>query len=322
MLIEVSKDVYRKHFPTDLNPYLSEAFLELVGFKVDRIVRLMSDNHAMGLIAGLRDNMLLSPFSAPFAGFHYSHEYLSYEIIYDFISELKNYVRDQGLKCVSVTLPPDLYQTCMNAKCINAFVRQQYTMTTPEVINWIDLRKFDGSFVKHTVTQNYRKALRNNLTFNVVTDEESIHQVYMIIFRNRNIQGRKIHMSLNDIVKVKTIMPVDFFLIKDSCGNNLGAGVFYRGHEKIAQGIFVGDDLVNRSLGVMDLFFASVFEYYKQMDYDFIDLGASGVNGEPSVGLLRFKEIHNCASSLKFTFTWSPDSELNTINTADYVTRS
>jgi len=313
MLIEVSKDVYRKYFPTDLNPYITESFLRLVGSKTDKIVRLMrSDDHSMGLIAGLKDNILCAPFSAPFAGFHYSHEYLSCDIIFDFISQLKNFVRENNLHRVTITLPPDLYQTNLNAKCVNVFVRLGFTMSIPEVVNWIDLKKFDGTWVKVSVAQNYRKALRNQLSFHVVSDDQSIQEVYMIISRNREIQGRKIHMSLNDIVQVNTIMPVDFFLIKDSHGDSMGAGVFYRGHEKIAQGIFVGDDLNNRSIGIMDLLYASIYEYYKKMDYDFIDLGASGLNGEPNIGLIRFKEIHNCTTSLKYTFSWSPDLEMNT----------
>ena len=323
MLIEVSKDIYRKHFSTDLNPYISEAFIGLVECKTDKIIRLMkSDDNSMGLIAGLKDNVLCAPFSAPFAGFHYSHEYLSYEIVFDFISQLKNFVRESSIKRVSITLPPGLYQTSMNAKCINAFVRLGFAMSTPEVINWINLKKFDGTWVKQSIASNNRKALRNQLSFHVVSDEQSINEVYMIIFRNREVQGRKIHMSLNDIVKVKSIMPVDFFLIKDRNGNGMGAGIFYRGHEKIAQGIFLGDDLDNRSIGIMDFLYASIYDFYKKMDYDFIDLGASGLNGDPNVGLLRFKEIHNCATSLKFTFTWSPDFELTPLSTENYVAKA
>lgn len=323
MLIEVSKDVYRKYFSTDLNPYVSEAFIGLIGNKTDKVIRLMErDDHAMGLIAGLKDNALCAPFSAPFAGFHYSHEYLSYEIIFEFIFQLKNFVRENNLKKVSITLPPDLYQTNMNAKCVNAFVRQGFTMSTPEIINWIDLKKFDGTWVKTTVAQNYRKALHNQLSFHVVSDEQSMNKVYMIISRNREVQGRKIHMSLHDVVKVSSIMPVDFFLIKDRNGNSMGAGIFYRGHEKIAQGVFVGDVLEHRSIGIMDFLYASIYDYYQKMDYDFIDLGASCLNGEPNIGLLRFKEIHNCAASLKFTFTWSPDLELNIINTENHVAKA
>ncbi|MBP6176339.1 MAG: hypothetical protein KA433_02120 [Fermentimonas sp.] len=308
MLVEVSKDKYRRHFPVDSNPYISEPFIDLVKSKADRVIRLMNEGcNSIGLIAGIKDNVIRAPFSAPFAGFHYTHEHLLYSEVENFVSNLKTYVTDNNLDGLIITLPPDLYQTNMNAKFINAFYRLGYNMSTPEIINWIDLKKFDGTWVKNTVLQNYNKAINNNLTFHVVSDEQSINYVYDIIFRNREIQGRKIHMSLEDIIKVKSVIPVDFFLVKDIYGRKKGAGVFYRGHDKIAQGIFVGDDMENRSLGIMDLLYSKIYNFYKELDYDVIDLGTSGVEGEPNVGLIRFKEIHNCAASLKFTFSWSSD---------------
>ena len=46
----------------------------------------------------------------------------------------------------------------------------------------------------------------------------------------------------------------------------------------------------NRSLGIMDLLYSKIYNFYKELDYDVIDLGTSGVEGEPNVGLIRFKE--------------------------------
>ena len=109
-------------------------------------------------------------------------------------------------------------------------------------------------------------------------------------------------MSLQDILDVNKVIPVDFFLVKNREGGNIGSGVFYRGHEKIVQGIFVGDVLSSRKLGTMDFLFLSVFNYYKEKGFDFIDLGKSSSDGEPNVGLVRFKEIHNCTSTLGYTF--------------------
>lgn len=323
MLIEVSKDVYRRNFSADPNPYISEAFIGLVENKTDKVIRLMMSNDtSMGLIAGLKDKELCAPFSAPFGGFHYTHEHFSYEVVYDFIAGLKDYLREQGLHKLNIILPPDIYQNNMNAKCVNAFIRLGFKLLIPEITNWIDLKKFDGNWVKPTVAQNCRKAKNNQLSFHVVTDKQSINEVYMIIFRNREVQGRKIHMSLNDIVKVNTVMPVDYFLIKDKNDESMGAGIFYRGHEKIAQGIFMGDDLDNRSLGIMDLLYSSIYDYYKKMDYDYIDLGSSSLNGEPNIGLIRFKEIHNCVTSLKYTFSWSTQDELNANNSENYATKT
>jgi hypothetical protein len=86
----------------------------------------------------------------------------------------------------------------------------------------------------------------------------------------------------------------------------MGAGFFYRGHEKIVQGFFVGDDLKKRNLGVMNFLYKNCYEYYKEMGIDYIDLGTSSFEGEPNVGLIRFKELHNCLTSLRYSFSWAP----------------
>src|SRR5690554_5037667 len=141
MLVEVSKEEYRKHFPTDASPFISEAFIELIEKKQDRVVWLMKeDNPSIGLLVGLKDGKLRSPFSAPFGGFHYSHEYIFYNMVHEFLSDLKEYVAREGLKQVAITLPPDLYQVNMNAKFINAFIRLGFKMEVPDLNSCIDLK--------------------------------------------------------------------------------------------------------------------------------------------------------------------------------------
>src|SRR5690554_6217496 len=119
MLVEVSKEEYRKYFPTDASPFISEAFIGLIEEKQERVIRLIKEGSpSMGLLVGLKNGIISSPFSAPFGGFHYSHEYMSYNLIYEFLLDLKEYVAREGFEQVSVTLPPELYQINMNAKLV------------------------------------------------------------------------------------------------------------------------------------------------------------------------------------------------------------
>ena len=309
MLTDTTKTQYRRFFYSDPSPYISEPFLGLVENKVERLYRLMDEEErSIGLILGLKDGTLYSPFSAPFGGFHYSHEHVLYSVVYDYLADLKTFVKGQGFDRVVITLPPNPYQKNMNAKFVNAFIRLGYNMSTPDIQNCINLRKFDGNWTKNTVGQNCRRAIKRQLTCSIVTDEASRRDAYDVIFRNRVEQERKIHMTLEDLLEVNEIIPVDFFLVKDKDGSNIGAGIFYRGHDKIVQGIFLGDDMEKRSLGIIDFLVMNIFEHYKSLDYDYIDLGISSMCGDPNVGLIRFKEIHNCETSLRFTFWWSPDN--------------
>lgn len=304
MLIDISETDYKNYFPHDPHPFVSEKFIHLTKHKVDRIVRLVDDGKevSIGLVGGIKDKTFLAPFSAPFGGFHYKYEAVFYDRIFDFILNLKKYISEENIDKVKITLSPNIYNPSINTKLVNAFIRLGYTMETPDIISCMDLRHFEGEWCKSEVRQNCNKAIRNGLTFHNVTDEISINAAYDIISANRAGQKRQIYMSLQDILDVNTVIPVDFFLVKNKEAQNIGSGVFYRGHKKIVQGIFVGDLLSSRKLGTMDFLFLNVFNYYKEKCFDFIDLGKSSSDGEPNVGLVRFKEIHNCISTLGYSF--------------------
>lgn len=305
MLVEVSKNDYRKHFPADRNPYINENFIALNEKKQDRVIRLMNKNErSIGLLAGLKDGVLRSPFSAPFGGFHYKREQVAYELVYDFLTDLKEYVVNEGLEEILITLPPDVYQVNMNAKLVNAFIRSGFTMQIPDLNSCVDLREFDGKWHKSEIAQNCRKAINHGLVWSVATNMDEMREAYRVIYQNREGLGRKIYMTLEDILKVMDVFPVDFFLIKEADGNCVGGAVLYRGYETIVQGIFMGGDLEKRNLGIIDYMYLNVFNYYKELGFHYIDMGTSSLQGEPNTGLLRFKEIHSSETSLKYTFTW------------------
>ena len=91
MLIDISEKNYRSYFSNDPNPFVSENFINLTKHKVDKVVRLVDSGKdvCIGLVAGIKDNTLLAPFSAPFGGFHYKYEAIFYDRIYDFLLKLK-----------------------------------------------------------------------------------------------------------------------------------------------------------------------------------------------------------------------------------------
>lgn len=305
MLVEVSKEEYRRCFPTDPNPFISDSFINLVEDKQDKVIRLMKEDESyMGLLLGVKNGVGRSPFSAPFGGFHYSHEYMFYNQVYDFLSDLKEYASREQIKELSITLPPDLYQVNMNAKLVNAFIQQGFTMMLPDINNWVNLKEFNGAWTKSVVGQNCRKAVKHGLVWSVETEINEMKEAYKVIHSNREELGRKIYMSLDDILEVKKIFPVDFFTIREKNGNCIGAAIFYRGHDKIVQGIFMGDDLEKRNLGVMNYMYMNMYLFYQELGFEYIDLGTSSLLGEPNSGLIRFKELHNCETSLRYTFTW------------------
>mgnify|MGYP007112146813 CR=1 FL=1 len=67
----------------------------------------------VGLLAGIRAGALLSPYSAPFGGFHFKKENVYISEIDRFIELLKDYAEARSLDRIEVVTPPDIYNGCL-----------------------------------------------------------------------------------------------------------------------------------------------------------------------------------------------------------------
>ncbi|MBN2167159.1 MAG: hypothetical protein JW717_12840 [Marinilabiliaceae bacterium] len=304
MFIEVSEQAFLNFFQSDPTPFVSNSFLKINESKVDKIIRFVDDTEKpeLGFVAGIRDHKLLSPYSAPFGGFHFKKQNIYSERIDIFIVSMKEFFYDNNFESLKIVLPPDLYHQTFNAKCINSLFRAGFKSAIPEVTSWIDLREFDGRYTQKNSREYYRQAERNKLVFSYTDNENDKVEIYELIKENRAKFGRPIYMTLNDIKLTGSIWPVDFFKVTTPENNIVSGGIFYRFHNEICFAVFWGDNEEGRSLRAMDYMLLNLWTYYKKFGFNFIDLGISTENSVPNTGLLRFKETHEAQSSLKYTF--------------------
>jgi hypothetical protein len=113
-------------------------------------------------------------------------------------------------------------------------------------------------------------------------------------------------MSFEDLQKMKSICQNDYFAIIDSKSNLVASAIFYRAHHSIVYAVFWGDNEIGRPLRAMDFLLFNLWAFYKNLGFEYIDLGISTENGVPNTNLLRFKETHECTSSLRYTLFWQP----------------
>ncbi|MGQ1785695.1 hypothetical protein [Saccharicrinis sp. GN24d3] len=304
MLVEVSAKSFGQYFPTNPHSFNSEDFVELNINKIDKVIRLVEDvaKPEIGLVAGIKDNILLSPFSAPFGGFHFKKENMYSDKVDVFVNELKTFAQANNYEELRVTLPPDIYHPTFNSKCVSAFFRAGFEHETPEITSYIDLEKFEGKYKQKNSREYYRQALRNELVFGHTTDYEDKRMGYELIKENRAKFGRPIYMTLEDIEKTGGLWPVDFFKVCTSGGEMVASSIFYRSHPEIIYAVFWGDNDLGRPLRAMDFMLFHLWEYYKNKGYKYVDLGISTEDGVPNAGLLRFKETHEATSSIRYRF--------------------
>ncbi len=304
---------YNYFFPNDPNPFISERFIDLNAHKVDRIVRLVqeSDKVQIGLIAGIKDNVLRSHFSAPFGGFHCKGENIYTSVVESFIQDLIVFAQTENIKEMDITLPPDIYCPRSNTKIVNALSRFGFKMQLPDITNCVDLRKFNNVYTHNASRTYYNQALNKGLTFAEATSTLEKEYIYKIIVENRARMGRPIFMKLDDILITSTIFPTDFFKVLNAAGEITAGAILYRPHKEIVYALFWGDAIEGRSDRAMDFLILNLWIYYKAAGFTYIDLGISTEAGNPNEGLLRFKETHECTSSLRYTFTWTLEEKDN-----------
>lgn len=309
MLIEVDQKEFKNRFILQPHPFLALPFLELNRYKVDRLVYLIENKKRkvdIGLVVGIIDNVLLSPFSAPFGGFHFRHNNIRIKEIDLFLEDLKTFMTKNSLIKIKLTLPPDLYHASLNAKTINVLLRNGFEMQIPEITNWVDLIKFSGSFSDGNTRTNYNKAVKAKLVFKAISNVNEKKSAFDLICKNRQKFSRPIYMTFTDLLKTSNLWPIDFFKVVDEKEELLAAAIFYRAHPEIIYGAFWGDTALGRTLKAMDFLAFNLWNHYKELDFNAIDFGISTESGVPNEGLLRFKEAHDSVSSLRYSFQWQP----------------
>lgn len=296
---------YAGYFPHNHNPFISGKFIELNSFKVEHVIWLVEKNTdpVIGLVAGIKEGMIRSPFSAPFGGFHFKKENIYIHEIDRFLDLLKEYIVANDLCGIELKTPPDIYHQSFNAKLLNSVVRNGLQFATPDITNWVDLQKFDGRFSQKNSREYFRQAERNRLSFSVAEDEHDRIEVFHLICENRARFDRPIHMTFEDILKTGSLWPVDFFKVESDSGDMLASAIFYRSHPEIAYAVFWGDNEEGRPLRAMDFLLYHLYTHYRNLEFKYIDLGISTEDGIPNEGLLRFKESHEAISSLRYSMT-------------------
>jgi hypothetical protein len=309
MLINVDPKLYYHFFSNEPHSFISKGFTELNNKKVEKVLYITEESNKprLGLVTGLRDNWLLSPFSAPFGGFHFRKEVMYVSEIEIFLKSLQEYIVSNRLSGIRITLPPDVYHQTINAKTVKALYQKGFKNSTLDITNWVDLKVFQGIFTQKNSKEYYKQALRNELKFRKTDETHDHEEIYDLIRSNRERSERSIYMSLDDITDTGALWPVDYFKVTNNQGIIIAAAIFYRNHPEIVYALFWGDSLEGRKLRAMDFLAFQLWTFYKEQKFSFVDLGISTENGKPNEGLLRFKESHEAISSLKYTFTWSPE---------------
>lgn len=310
MIGRVTPKEYQRIFPTPSHVFNTVSFNELNRHKCDDIHYLVfydskNSKARFGIILGETDELLRSPFSAPFGGMEVAGtQRVSHYI--EAAKDLREYGKRMGKK-IEVTLPPEVYADTTSAisSQLQAFLATGGRIKHSDYNYHYDLREFDRFREKlwPNARRNLKSAFRVGLQFEhiISPDEDNMRKIYEVIRDNHISQSYPVHMSYGEIVTTREVCDMDFFKVKNGNSLAIASAIVYHTSDYGVQLIYWGDILEARSLRPMNFMAYKIIEYYHTRGKLFFDFGPSSSKGEASLGLCDFKASLGCKLLSKFT---------------------
>jgi len=306
-IIEVDYKEYSSIITEPYHVFGSGSFTHLNQSKADKVYYLLfkDSKYRLGLTGGIRDNIFLSPFSAPFGGFQYVNSEIKLNQIEEALNEFIAWARGKKIESIRITLPPNLYQESFIAKQSNVLYRKGFFIEQIELNFSFNTEKLDDEY-STLLWRNARKNLKigtsNNLIFFKCSSENDKNEAYSIIKKNREAKGYPLRMTWEQMKDTIEVIKADFFICKEPDGKNIAAAITFYVAKDTIQVIYWGDDLDYSHLKTMNYLSYNLFKYYKEQNIRIIDIGPSTENSIPNYGLCEFKESIGCDISQKLTF--------------------
>ena len=134
-LIVSNVNEYQKIFPTCKYSYNESWFHELNKAKVDEIKYFLfkTKKYKMGIVAGIKDNIMKFPYSAPFCIFEKKNVEISLEELEQTVKCLEKYCIENSLSRIIFRLPPSFYDETYISKIQNCLLRMEYEIVSMDL---------------------------------------------------------------------------------------------------------------------------------------------------------------------------------------------
>jgi hypothetical protein len=257
----------------------------------------------LGIILGVRDNILLSPFSAPFGGFENLNKEIKLNQIDDALNCLNSWAISNKFIGIKITLPPIFYNTNFLSKVSNCLYRSGYENVSLDINYQFNTEKLDDNYIDsiwHNARRNLKTGIKSELSFEKLDNNDG-EKAYNIIAKNREQRGFPLRMKWAQIQQTISIISADFFIVKKETTIIASAIVFHVSKD-VVQIIYWGDLPDYSKLKTMNFLAYEIFKFYKETGVKVVDIGPSTEDSLPNFGLCEFKESIGCDLSLKYGF--------------------
>jgi len=305
-IIEVNNIQYAEIFLHPYHIFNDANFNYLNRDKCESIKYLLfkDKKYKLGLISGIKNQKLISPFSSPFGSFSFIKSDIQISSIEKAINELDNYCRINELTDIEFILPPLFYDEKFLSKLINVLFRKNYLIYNIDLDFYFKTDNFQNKYIEsiwYNARKNLNQAINKGFKFNLCSNLEDINSVYQIIQENRLNINKPLNMSLKQIIDTSKIIKTDLFLLSYE-NVNIASAVVYFVTDEIVYIPFWADKPGFSELRPMNFLAYKIFEYYSLNKVRIVHIGISTENSIPNYGLCEFKESIGCEITPKLSF--------------------
>lgn len=304
-ILEVTSEAFDTTFPNPNHIFNSGAFSKLNESRFEKVFYLIfkDTKTRLGIILGLKDQILLSPFSATYGGFEFVSEDVKLYQIDAALHSMFDWAKTRNCIGIKIIPPPFFFREDFLAKVMNCMYRAGFQTKNMELNYHFQTEKISETYeqdIWYNARKNLKKAKSFGLSFEKL-DGESRKVAYDVIAQNRSERGFPLRLTWEQLVHTNSVIPMDFFLAKN-ISDNLGAAIVYHMAPSIVRVIYWGDLPQFSEFKTMNFLSYELFKFYKDQGIKILDIGHSTVDSVPNHGLCEFKESIGCSVSILYEF--------------------
>ncbi|MBC7607788.1 MAG: hypothetical protein H7199_12655 [Burkholderiales bacterium] len=304
-VVEVTADDYTEVFPKPYHFFNTATFNALNAYKCEEVFYLVFKDTKirLGIIFGVRNNILNAPFSAPFGGFESSSDDLRLQQIDTALVALNHWAKTKNFDGIKIVPPSFFYNPNFLNKLDNCLVRAGFDKVNIELNYQFPTAKFDDNYqsiIWYNAKKNLKKAFKSDLIFEKLATQNG-QQAYEVIAQNRKERGFPLRMTWAQVEETATVILVDFFVVRKQ-SDAIGAALIFHVADDVVQVVYWGDLPQFSEYKTMNFLSYELFQYYKKQGIKMVDIGPSTENTIPNYGLCEFKESIGCEINIKTEF--------------------
>ena len=245
---------------------------------------------------------LLAPFSAPFSFCRMSTSNVKYSEYLGLLQNLKEKLKLSELRYAKFVLPPFFYDMSSVTKFSFALQDSGSRIQSRDINSHFDLLNFDEESLFSSAKKAIRSARKNMFVFSEALSLSEKKTVYDVIAENRASKGYPLRMCWDQVIRTaEGPAKARFFLVKKN-DNPVASAIVFDVTKKVAQVIYwgaTGDGERNKAMYYLPF---ELVKVYRDLGYEYLDIGPSSEDGVVSSGLNDYKQSIGCINSVKETW--------------------